>query len=109
MTGPRVIGAPESRLPVCAGWMPWPVEFLLHSPLMTLTFFLSGSSGDRLSPSVMPSPDPVAPQWLSLMPLPMKSTAKRLGNAEPDGVAANADNDSIHGSAIVTPAPRRTV
>src|SRR5258706_3003993 len=44
------------------------------------------------------------------MPLPMKSTAKRLGNgpAAPPGLP-HAGNDSIHGSAIVTPMPRRTV
>src|SRR5687767_12229263 len=74
---------------------------------MTVTFFLIGSSGDRLRLSFMSSPDPVAPQWFSLMPLPMKSTAKRFGNGE--DVAANADIDSSHGNAMVTPAPRSTV
>src|SRR5688572_24770987 len=88
--------------------MPWPVECLLKSPLMTLIFFFNGSSGDRLRLSCMSSPDPVAPQWFSLTPLPMKSTAKRLGKGEL-GVAANADMDSSHGNAMVTPAPRRTV
>src|SRR5688572_18779362 len=108
MTGPLVIGAPESKLPVCAGWIPCPVECLLNSPLMTVTFFLIGSSGDKLRLSFMSSPDPVAPQWFSLTPLPMKSTAKRLGKGEL-GVAAKADMDSSHGRAMVTPAPRRTV
>src|SRR5205809_3730295 len=41
------------------------------------------------------------------MPLPMNSTAKRLGNGA--GVAARAFNESSKGKAIVTPAPRRTV
>src|SRR5712692_10589635 len=39
----------------------------------------------------------------------MKSTAKRFGNAAPDGVAgvaARADKDSSHGRHIVTPTPR---
>src|SRR5687767_221914 len=89
--------------------MPWPVECLLKSPLITLIFFFNGSSGDRLRLNFMSSPDPVAPQWSSLTPLPMKSTAKRFGKGELDVVAANADKDSSHGSAIVTPAPRRTV
>ena len=88
--------------------MPWPVEFLLKSPLMTFTLCFNGSSGDRLWASVIPAPDPTAPQWFSLTPLPMNITAKRFGNAF-EGVAANADSDSSHGSAMVTPAPRRTV
>src|SRR5713101_4647190 len=41
------------------------------------------------------------------MPLPMNSTAKRLGNGA--GVEAMAFNDSSQGKAIVTPTPRRTV
>src|SRR5215208_690072 len=89
--------------------MPWPVECLLKRPLMTLTFFFNGSSGDRLRPSVISSPEPVAPQWFSLTPLPMNRTANRFGKGELDGVAANADSESSHGSAMVTPAPRRTV
>ena len=75
---------------------------------MTFTFFLMGSSGDKLRLSFISSPDPVEPQWFSLTPLPMKSTANRFGNGEED-VWANADIDSSHGSAMVTPAPRRTV
>ena len=33
------------------------------------------------------------------MPFPMKSTAKRFGKGELEGVAANADSDSSHGRA----------
>src|SRR5258708_811953 len=40
------------------------------------------------------------------MPLPMKSTAKRLGSG---AGAAHALIDSSHGNASVTPAPRSTV
>src|SRR5690349_14969758 len=42
------------------------------------------------------------------MPLPMNSTAKRLGKAGADPVSANAESEGSHGSAMVTPAPRRT-
>ena len=49
---------------------------------MTLIFFFIGSSGDKLRLSFMSSPDPLAPQWFSLTPLPMKSTAKRFGKGE---------------------------
>src|SRR5690242_9206986 len=38
----------------------------------------------------------------------MKITPNRLGNAAPAGVSPNARNDSSHGSAMVTPAPRST-
>src|SRR5262249_26978334 len=87
---------------------PCPVECLLNRPLITVILCFNGSSGDRLRPSVIAAPDPWAPQWSSLMPLPMKSTAKRLGNGFED-VAASADSDSSHGRHIVTPAPRSTV
>ncbi len=50
------------------------------------------------------------------MPLPMNSTAKRLGNAAPAaaaaeaaGAAPQAGTDSNQGRAIVTPTPRRKV
>src|SRR5712692_11665986 len=45
------------------------------------------------------------------MPLPMNSTANRFGSgpAVPSAEFPHAGNDSIHGSAIVTPMPRRTV
>src|SRR5260370_38949815 len=39
----------------------------------------------------------------------MKSTAKRLGKASLEGVAAKVDKDSSHGRHIVTPTPRSTV
>jgi hypothetical protein len=61
-TGPFVIGAPVSRLPVCAGWIPCPVEFLLNSPWMTLILCFSGSSGESVRDSVIAAPDPAALQ-----------------------------------------------
>ena len=50
---------------------------------------------------------PLAHQWLALMPLPMNSTANRLGCA----LAASAPRigrDSSQGSATATPAPRNS-
>src|SRR5688572_11250370 len=92
--------------------MPMPTAGLLNKPLMTTIFFLSGSSGCSDLLSFISAPLPRAHQWLPLMPLPMNITAKRFGNtvaaaADCDG-AAHA-SDSSHGSAIVTPTPRRTV
>src|SRR5215475_8841639 len=87
--------------------MPWPVARLLKRPWMTLIFFLSGSSGLSVWPSFISSPEPSAPQWSSLTPLPRKTTPKRFGNAVAPGDALAA-KDSSHGSAIVTPAPRST-
>ncbi len=91
----------------------------LNSPLMTFTLCLSGSSGCRVLPSFISAPWPRAHQWLPLMPLPMNSTANRFGNV-PAAVATMLPGtavcagfahaiDSSHGSAIVTPRPRRTV
>jgi hypothetical protein len=74
---------------------------------MTLTFCLSGSSGASVLPSFMAAPEPSALQWSSLMPFPRNITAKRLGNAEGDGVSASAWSDSSQGKAMVQPAPRR--
>ena len=54
---------------------------LLNRPLMTLIFPLIGSSGASDLPSSISSPVPLAHQWGGLIPLPMKRTAKRLGNA----------------------------
>src|SRR5215204_5480214 len=103
--------------------MPTPTAVGLYSPLTTLIFVLTFSSGSRLLPSFMSAPLPLAHQWLPLMPLPMNSTATRCGNAlaaapaAPDatapaeavGVAPHTGIDSSHGSAIVTPAPCRNV
>src|SRR5664279_2175082 len=72
---------------------------------MTLILALSGSSGCNDSLSCSPAPLPLAHQRPGLMPVPMKSTAKRFGGL---GTAA-ADSDSSHGKAIVTPVPRRNV
>src|SRR5690349_7543468 len=74
---------------------------------MTLIFFLSGSSGSRLLPSFISSPEPLDHQWFPLMPFPMNTTAKRLGSGPVFVAAPQTGIDSSHGSAIVTPAPRR--
>src|SRR3954447_10710211 len=72
---------------------------------MTFNFFFTGSSGSRLLESFISAPCPLAHQWFPLMPLPMNITAKRLGAV----VAPQTGIDSNHGSAIVTPAPRRNI
>src|SRR5262249_60516685 len=88
--------------------MPTPVACLLKSPEMTFSLGRSDCSGSRLLPSVMSAPEPLADQFGGLMPLPMKSAAKRLGCAtaageddcpRPNGIA------SSHGRAIETPTP----
>ena len=61
------------------GWMPTPVEGLLKSPLMTLSFVLNGSSGCRLLLSSMVAPSPFAHQLFGLIPVPMNWTTKRFG------------------------------
>ena len=56
-----------------------PTAGLLNRPLMTLIFCFTGSSGASVLLSFIAAPAPLAHQWLPLMPLPMNSTAKRLG------------------------------
>ena len=74
---------------------------------------LSGVSGSRHGPSSIALPAPWAHHCFGLTPLPMNITANRFGNAEAApsaGVAAPQTGiDSSHGSAIVTPTPRRNV
>src|SRR5688572_10957341 len=107
--------------------MPCPTAGWLNRPLMTLIFRFSGSRGARLFDSFIPSPLPLAHQWLPLMPLPMKRTAKRLGRPAAvtapvaaaalvvvdvvvvAAVAPHTGIDSSHGSAMVTPTPWRKV
>src|SRR5436853_5935431 len=90
--------------------MPTPVADLLKSPVMTLSLGRREASGWRLLPSTMSAPEPLADQFGGLMPLPMKSAAKRLG-----GVAAGAacapqtGSDSSHGKATEQPTPVRKV
>ena len=112
-TAPFSKGTPESRLPVCPGWMPTPVADLLKRPSMKFILVFSFSIGWRLLPSSMDAPDPLAHQWLPFTPLPQKSAAKRFGIAvgtSPAIVSApQTGSDSIHGSAMVTPTPRRKV
>src|SRR3982075_3444454 len=107
-TAPFCSAAPERMLPVCPGWMPTPVACLLNRPETTFSFVLSGAMGCRLLLSSMPSPVPFAHQWFGLIPLPMNSAAKRLG--DDCGVSpAHAGRDSSQGRPIATPTPRSTV
>src|SRR5262245_36684852 len=107
---PGAMATPESRLPVCAGWIPMPTDDGLNRPWMTLIFCFSGSSGWSERPRVIAAPLPRDHQWLPLTPLPMNSTANRFGKSRAGSDhAATAGNDSSHGSAIAAPAARRTV
>src|SRR5206468_2131524 len=105
--------APERMLPVWPGWMPTPVAFLLNRPLTTLILARSGASGSRQRPSSIEAPEPFAHQLGGLMPQPMKRAANRFGQGigtSPATVGApQTGTDSSHGSAIVTPTPRRNV
>src|SRR5262245_4176360 len=96
-------------LPVCPGWMPTPVADLLNKPLMTLSRARNGLSGSRLLESSISAPLPFALQFLGLMPLPMNSAANRFGGSAFSAPRAPSGNASSHGSATVTPTPRRTV
>src|SRR5947209_7497836 len=87
--------------------MPRPMAPLLKRPWITLILLFNGSRGESVLLSFMPSPDPSLPHWSSLTPQPRKITPKRFGNAPAPAVAALAANDSSHGRAMVTPAPRR--
>src|SRR4030095_3570095 len=91
--------------------MPTPTAGLLNRPLMTLSFLRNGASGSKVRPSSISAPVPLAHQCRLLMPLPMKIAASRLGNGlatlGADVAAPQAGMDSNHGSAIVTPTPRR--
>ena len=62
MMAPLVIGTPDSRLPVWAGWMPWLVRAFTYRPSTTLIFCFSGSSGDSVLESFMSAPLPSALQ-----------------------------------------------
>src|SRR5579872_1363851 len=89
--------------------MPRLVADLLKRPSMMLILCFIGSSGDNVLLSFMSAPDPSALQWFSLIPHPMKRTPKRFGNTTGELVGApTAENDSSHGSATATPAPRNT-
>src|SRR5579871_2857007 len=93
--------------------MPTPVAFLLNRPLMTFILALSGAIGSRLLLNSMSAPEPRAHQWSELMPQAMNRAAKRFGQGTgtpPNVVAAPQTGiDSSHGSAMVTPTPRRKV
>src|ERR1700761_5378587 len=89
--------------------MPSPTEALLKRPSTTLIFFLTGSSTDSVLLSFSESPLPSALHCSSLIPQPMKSTAKRLGKGAGVLESAQAESEGSHGKAMVTPAPRNTV
>src|SRR5258708_38472304 len=106
-TAPFWSAAPDRILPVCPGWMPTPVACLLNSPETTLSRGRSDANGSRLLLSSMSAPEPLAHQFLGLMPLPMNRAAKRWGYtvAAPAGSPLKPDIDSSHGRAMVTPRP----
>ena len=62
ISAPLVMVAPDSRLPVWAGWIPCPVSDFTYRPSMTLILDFSGSSGLSDLASFMSAPLPVAPQ-----------------------------------------------
>src|SRR3954467_8601350 len=80
---------------------------------MTLILALRGARGSRVLLSSIEAPEPFADQCSGLMPQPMNSAANRLGHANgtpaATGVAPQTGTDSSHGSAMVTPTPRRNV
>src|SRR5260370_27236145 len=91
-------------LPVWPGWMPTPVACLLNKPEITFNRGRNADSGSRLLLSCMSAPEPLAHQFLGLIPLPMNRAAKRFGGAEA-GSAPQTESDSNHGRAMVTPTP----
>src|SRR6516162_3390835 len=108
-TEPLFRWAPDRMLPVWPGWMPTPVAALLNNPEMTFKRDRKGAIGCRLLLNSMSAPELFAHQCGGQMPLPMNSTANRLGAvaaAVPvvDSPARNGI-DSSHGRARVTPTP----
>src|SRR5436309_1746201 len=98
--------------------MPTPVACLLNRPEITFILAANGCIGSRHLLSSISLPEPLAHQLLGLMPLPMKSAAKRRGRllapaaltvAAPvaAGSAPQTGSDSSQGKAIVTPTPLR--
>src|SRR5436190_7895744 len=71
-------------------------------------------SGASTLPNSICSPSPLAHHSFEWKPFPAKSTASRTGASLAGltpigGVSPQTVSDSIHGSAIVTPSPRRKV
>src|SRR3982750_759848 len=105
--------------PVCPGWMPTCVAFLLKRPLTTLSLDLTGGRGSSVLLNSIFSPAPFAHQLFGLMPFPMKRAAKRVGKGLFASVESSADFcagsapqtaiDSSQGRAMGTPTPWRTV
>src|SRR5262249_7319101 len=93
--------------------IPTPVACLLNNPETTFNRGRSEANGWRLLLSCMSAPEPFAPQFFGLIPLPMNSAAKRLGCTA--GEVREVDSlpptgtDSSHGRPIVTPTPVRKV
>src|SRR5262245_51188731 len=93
--------------------MPTPVAALLNSPEITFSRDRKGAIGSRLLLNCISPPDPLAPQCLGLIPLPMNRAAKRFGG--PVGALADVGSlpqpasDSSQGRAIVTPMPLSNV
>src|SRR3954463_16239073 len=97
MIAPLVNAAPESKLPVCAGWIPCPVADFMKRPLMTFILVLNGARGESVLLSCMLAPLPEADHSLGLMPQPMNITAKRRGNfASPPPVTPAAGDSAPH-------------
>src|SRR5438552_1737105 len=98
--------------------MPTPVACLLNRPEITFILAANGCIGSRHLLSSISLPEPLAHQLLGLMPLPMKSAAKRRGRlfaaalavAAPvaAGTAPQTGIDSNQGKAMATPTPLRT-
>jgi hypothetical protein len=90
-------------LPFCAS--------ALKRPRTNNVFSRKSFIGVSTLPSVMPAPSPCAHHSLLWKPLPENSAAKRTGASLPafDGRAVSPQTriDSIHGSAMVTPTPRK--
>ena len=109
---PEASGAPESRLPVCELWMLPFCASALYSPRMKSIRSRKSASGASTWPSSMSRPLPRAHHSL-WKPLPENSTARRTGaSLAPRTALASSPqtrNDSIHGSAMLTPTPRRKV
>src|SRR5947209_14682552 len=89
--------------------MPTPVACLLNKPMITFSRGRSADNGSRLLLSCMSAPEPLAHQFLGLMPLPMNRAANRCGCAEGDVRETvslpQPESDSSQGRPIVKPTP----
>src|SRR4051812_20052575 len=101
-SAPRWSDAPDRMLPVCPGWMPTPVAFLLNRPLTTFSLGRNGASGWRVWLNSIAGPAPRAHHWSGLTLHAMNRVAKRFGHAAAAppaaGWAPQTETDSSHGS-----------